>query len=121
MADWVVVVDDDIANLKLAGQLLSDAGIRVTAMRSGAMLLKYLEKNRPELILLDVMMPEMDGFETLKKLKESPAKDIPVIFLTAKENEESKEKGLEMGAIDFIRKPFIPDDLIKRVKEALAH
>ncbi len=119
MANWVCVVDDDVTNLKLAGQILSDAGIRVSAMRSGALLLKFLEKNRPELILLDVLMPEMDGFETLSKVQETEAKDIPVIFLTARESEETKEKGLSLGAVDFIRKPFDPVELISRVKAAL--
>ncbi len=117
---WVVVVDDDLTNLKLAGQILSGSGIRVTAMRSGAMLLKFLEKNRPDLILLDVMMPEMDGFETLTHVQETSAKDIPVMFLTAKEGGEVREKGIGMGALDFIKKPFIPDDLIERVKGALS-
>ena len=62
MAEWIVVVDDDTTNLKAAGRVLSDNGMRVTALKSGSLLLDYLGKNTPDLILLDVLMPEMDGF-----------------------------------------------------------
>ncbi len=121
MADWVVVVDDDVANLKMAGHILSGNGMRVTAIKSGQGLLDYLAENRPDLVLLDIKMPEMDGFETLERLKKDkgPNSDIPVIFLTSDENESSETKGLALGAMDFIKKPFVPDVLTLRVKHAI--
>ena len=107
MADWIVVVDDDTTNLKAAGHILSSCGMRVTALKSGSLLLDYLYKNTPDLILLDVLMPDMDGFETMEKLKTHPcAAGIPVIFLSASE-EDQAAKGIELGALDFVRKPFI--------------
>ena len=70
MADWIVVVDDDATNLKIAGHILSKHNKRVTAMKSGHALLEYLRENTPDIILLDIKMPEMDGFETLQGLRE---------------------------------------------------
>lgn len=120
MADWVIVVDDDMANLKMAGHILSKNHMRVTALKSGKALLDYLGENQPDLILLDILMPEMDGFETLGKLREMESgKDIPVIFLTANEDEESETKGLKLGAMDFIKKPFVPDVLALRVRHII--
>ena len=119
--DWVVVVDDDVSNLKMAGTILSRHHMRVTALRSGRALLEYVRENRPDLILLDVRMPEMDGFETMRRLKLQmvPGQEIPVIFLTADENAESETKGLELGAMDFIKKPFVPEVLSLRVKHII--
>ncbi|MBO4914692.1 MAG: response regulator [Oscillospiraceae bacterium] len=119
MADWIVVVDDDTTNLKAAGHILSNCGMRVTALKSGTLLLDYLEKNCPDLILLDILMPGMDGFETMERLRASPrASGIPVIFLSASE-EDQAAKGLSLGAVDFVRKPFIPELLEARVKHAI--
>lgn len=119
--DWVVVVDDDIANLKMAGTILSKQHMRVTALKSGKMLLDYVRDNRPDVILLDLRMPEMDGFETMRQLKRqmSPGQEIPVIFLTADENTESETRGLELGAMDFIKKPFVPEVLTLRVRHII--
>lgn len=120
MADWVIVVDDDMANLKMAGHILSKNHMRVTALKSGKALLDYIGENQPDLILLDILMPDMDGFETLEKLRElEGGKDIPVIFLTANEDEESETKGLKLGAMDFIKKPFVPDVLALRVRHII--
>lgn len=120
MAEWVVVVDDDVTNLKMAGHILSKNNMRVTALKSGQALLDYLKENTPDLILLDIMMPDMDGFETMSRLRsEYGNKDIPVIFLTADENEESETKGLALGAMDFIKKPFVPDVLVLRVRHTI--
>ena len=69
MADWVVVVDDDVTNLKMAGHILSKQNMRVTALKSGKALLEYVKTNQPDLILLDIMMPELNGFETMELLK----------------------------------------------------
>ena len=119
--DWVVVVDDDVTNLRMAGMILSRQHMRVTALKSGRALLDYVRDNRPDLILLDVRMPEMDGFETLRRLRQetSSGQEIPVIFLTADENSESETKGLELGAMDFIKKPFVPEVLTLRVRHII--
>ena len=119
--DWVVVVDDDVANLKMAGMILSKHRMRVTALRSGRALLEYVKDNRPDLILMDVRMPEMDGFDAMRCLKQqmTPGQEIPVIFLTADENAESEKQGLELGAMDFIKKPFVPEVLSLRVKHII--
>ena len=120
MAEWIVVVDDDVTNLKMAGHILSKNNMRVTALKSGQALLDYIKDNTPDLILLDIMMPEMDGFETLRRLRvEAHKSDIPVIFLTADETEESETKGLALGAMDFIKKPFVPDVLVLRVRHTI--
>ena len=117
----VAVVDDDITNLKLAGHILSKNDMIVTALKSGKALLEYVRKNRPNLILLDVRMPEMDGFETMKRLSEmeKDIANIPVIFLTASDDTESETKGLSLGATDFVRKPFVPEVLVMRAKRII--
>ena len=122
MADWIIVVDDDTSNLKVAGHILSKAGMRVTALKSGKLTLDYVRKNGfPDLILLDVNMPDMDGFETLKQLKNEmmPGNEIPVVFLTAEDGQEQETRGLESGAMDYIKKPFDPEVLLSRVHKIL--
>ena len=121
MADWVIVVDDDETNLKMAGHILSRENMRVTAMTSGEALLDYMkEKEAPDLILLDIKMPGMDGFETLTALRAlENGKDVPVIFLTADEKESTETKGLTLGAMDFIKKPFVPKVLTLRVRHTI--
>ena len=117
----VVVVDDDYVNLKLAGTVLSGKGIHTTALKSGKSLLNYVETEVPDLILLDVKMPELDGYETLKILrqKDGNAASTPVIFLTGDDSEEAESRGLSLGAMDFIRKPFVPEVFALRVKSSL--
>ena len=120
--DWIIVVDDDLTNLKMAGHILSKKGMRVTALKSGQALLDYIEANgAPDLVLLDINMPGLDGFETLRRLRKREAGDseTPVIFLTADESEESETIGLSLGAMDFIKKPFIPDVLALRVRHII--
>ena len=119
--DWVVVVDDDMSNLTIAGNVLSKNNIRVTALQSGQAFLDFMKDNEPDLILMDVKMPEMDGFEALARYRELNGGSFktPVIFLTADEGEDTETKGLALGAMDFIRKPIVPDTLILRVKHTL--
>lgn len=119
--DWVVVVDDDITNLKMAGTILSKHGMHVTALKSGSSLIEFVKTNQPDLILLDIKMPGLDGFETLRLLKAQDVAEtgIPVIFLTADDNEESETRGLELGAMDFIKKPFVPEVLVLRVRHTI--
>ncbi|MCR5774426.1 MAG: response regulator [Lachnospiraceae bacterium] len=121
MADWVIVTDDDDTNLKMAGHILSNAHMRVTAIKSGEKLIDYLKENEmPDLLLLDLKMPGMDGFETLQALRNlEHGRDVPVIFLTADENDGTEAKCLSLGAVDFIKKPFIPEVLTLRVRHMI--
>ena len=119
-----MVVDDDTANLKMAGHILSRNNMRVTALKSGQAMLDYItEKGFPDLILLDIKMPEMDGFETLKHLREYEkkvnAESTPVIFLTADEDTNTETRGFEVGVSDFVRKPFNPDVLMRRIEKVV--
>ncbi len=120
MDEWILVVDDDTTNLKMASRALSAEKIRVSCLKSGKDTLRFLAANRPDLILLDVRMPEMDGFDTIAAVKANPdTADIPVIFLTADDDSETETKGLAAGAMDFIRKPFVPEVLLLRVRHTL--
>jgi diguanylate cyclase (GGDEF)-like protein len=104
----ILAVDDEKANLAVLNQILS-AEYSVYMAKSGAQALQLIGKNRPDLILLDILMPEMDGFEVLAKLKEDPGtKKIPVICITGLDSEDDEEKGLRLGAADYIKKPFKP-------------
>ena len=120
MASWIIIVDDDVTNLKAAGQILSRNNMRVTALKSGKSLLEYVrEKGAPDLILLDINMPGMDGFETLSAYRaleeELSISATTVVFLTADEDGANESRGFEMGVSDYIRKPFDPDVLVRRV------
>ncbi len=118
MADWIIVVDDDVTNLKMAGHILSNANMRVTALKSGQALLDYVAGNgTPDLILLDIMMPEMDGISALAKIRE--INNVPVILLTAKSEDTDKVLGLNVGADDYVTKPFNPVELCARVRSQL--
>lgn len=123
MEERVVVVDDDTLILKNANTVLSDAGFKVTCLKSGRLLLDYVERNTIDMLLLDIKMPELDGFETLILLrkweKENAKKEIPVIFFTANDDCASETRGLSLGAMDFIRKPFVPEVLTLRVRNLL--
>ena len=121
--DWVAVVDDEEFNRKTVSRTLKKHDYIVTELSSGTELLDFIfvKGNRPDLILLDIMMPEPDGFETLKRLQagSSEADRIPVIFLTGEGSDETEMKGLKMGAEDFIRKPIYPDVLLHRVSHII--
>ena len=123
MANHIVLVDDDSMNLKIANNILTKNGLEATTLHSGAELLEYLKNDTPDLILLDIMMPEMDGFETLSKVRkledDLDLEEIPVIFLTSDDDNESETRGFEMGVSDYIRKPFEPTVLIKRIMNVL--
>lgn len=123
MEERVVVVDDDAIILRSASTVLSDAGFKVTCLKSGRLLLDYVTKNSIDMLLLDIKMPDLDGFETLQLLrkweKENDRKEIPVIFFTANNDCASETKGLSLGAMDFIRKPFVAEVLILRVRHLL--
>jgi putative two-component system response regulator len=117
----LLIVDDVPENLAILGELLRDGGYRVRAANSGRAALRYaVQEPRPALILLDVMMPEMDGYEVLACLRQDPGtRDVPVIMLTALGGARDEEKGLEMGAADYITKPIQPAVVLARVRTQL--
>lgn len=118
----IIVVDDDPIILKRAWSILSEAGMKVAVLKSGKQLLEYMDENpAPDLILMDINMPEMDGFETLSELRKTEVEEqqTPVIFLTANEDEDVETKGLSLGAMDFIKKPFVADVLVLRVRHVV--
>ncbi len=120
MSDWILVVDDDTANLKMASRILSTEKMRVSCLKSGEAAIKFLQENRPDLILLDIHMPGMDGFETIAAVRENEEiSNIPVIFLTADDDSSAETRGLEAGAMDFIKKPFVPEVLLLRVRHTI--
>lgn len=120
MSDWILVVDDDTSNLRMASHILSTENMRVSCLKSGEDAIKFLQGNRPDLILLDIHMPGMDGFDTMTALKEDKSTaDIPVIFLTADDDSNAETRGLEAGAMDFIKKPFVPEVLLLRVRHTI--
>lgn len=119
MKTLVLVVDDDIYNLTVAKRLL-ETQYDVIAVPSGKQAIKVLEKKRPTLILLDILMPEMDGFELMRWIKSNPLTlSIPVIFLTASNTSDMEVKGLDAGAVDFISKPFEPKSMLSRVERSV--
>ena len=123
MGYWIVVVDDEPLCLKIAKEHLNNIGMRVSCLRSGGELLRFMEKNSPDLILLDILMPEMDGFETYRELRKREDLEgkirTPVIFLTGENSKAAERRGLRAGASDFIHKPFDKDILIKRVNNTI--
>lgn len=115
----ILMVDDVTTNLRCAAEVLKDE-YRLSMVKSGKQVFQFLEKARPDLILLDINMPDMDGYQIMEKLRKNERyADIPVIFLTADIDGESEEKGLELGAVDYIRKPFEPGVMIRRIEKAL--
>lgn len=115
----ILIVDDDRVNLIIAKRLLVKDYNPVTA-DSGKQALEYLEDHPVDLILLDVQMPEMDGFEVMSRLKENwKLRKIPVIFLTADKREETESKCFELGAVDYISKPFVPVIMQHRVRRSI--
>lgn len=117
---WILVVDDNTSNLAMANRILGEEGMRVSCVKSGEAAVKFLQFNRPDLILLDVHMPGMDGFETIAAIRaDSATANIPVIFLTADDDSETEKKGLKAGAMDFIKKPFVPEVLLLRVRHTV--
>lgn len=103
----ILIVDDAPANIKILGQTLCEEYMIQVANNGRDALKVALSDTKPDLILLDIVMPEMDGYEVCTKLKENEAtKDIPVIFITAKSDDEDEMKGLDVGAVDYFIKPF---------------
>jgi len=112
----VLIVDDNPENLSVLGTIIAENGYIPGFAKNGTIALAAVKKKRPDLILLDVMMPDIDGFEVCRRLKQDPTlSDIPVIFLTAMAEKEDVITGLELGAVDYVTKPFNNKELITRV------
>ena len=115
----ILVVDDDVTSLKLASNIL-EKEYRVASAISAAAAFRYLKKNTPHLILLDLNMPDMDGFQIMEKLQADPKlSQIPVIFLSGMPTPENEARFLSVGAVDFVSKPYVPQVLISRVQRTL--
>lgn len=113
----ILVVDDNLKNIQIVANLLSENHYNIEAALSGEEALQWVEKTNFDLILLDIMMPEMDGFEVCEKLKQKKKnQDLPIIFLTAKTDIESISKAFSKGGYDYLTKPFNSDELLARVK-----
>lgn len=116
----ILVVDDSQTNLQLVMQLLHAEGYDLAAAVNGEQGLQIAQSMLPDLILLDVMMPDLDGFTVCQRLKAMPQlKDVPVIFLTARTDQQSTIEGLQMGAVDYVHKPFSSQELLARVRTHL--
>ncbi|MEM8637740.1 MAG: response regulator [Cyanobacteria bacterium P01_G01_bin.54] len=116
----ILIVDDLPANLRLLASILRDAGHHVKAATNGQMALKALERHTPDLILLDIKMPGMDGYTICNLLKKNPqTQTIPVIFLSALEDVEDKMRAFEVGGVDYITKPFQVAEVLARIKTQL--
>ncbi len=113
----ILIVDDIPANLKVLGDILKEEGYKVRPVPSGALALQVAEREKPDLILLDIMMPDMDGYEVCRRLKENKLlHDIPVIFISALSETNDVVKALKYGGVDYITKPFRAEEISARVK-----
>ena len=115
----IIIVDDNASYLSVVRTLLKQY-YDTYPVPSGAKFFKIMEKFIPDLVLLDISMPDMDGYEVIKIMKENPRfKDIPVVFITAKDDEDSAAKGLALGAVDYVTKPFYGPLLLRRISNLL--
>ena len=117
----VLIVDDEKQLVSLVSLHMDMSGYEVLSASNGKKALNIIEKENPDLVVLDLMLPEMDGWEVCRQLRAEPkTKDIPVIMLTARSGTDDKVKGFECGADDYVTKPFSPRELVARVKRVLA-
>jgi CheY-like chemotaxis protein len=120
-APLIVVVDDDADVRDLIEFRLTRAGYRVAAGANGEEALRLIQRNRPDLAVLDIMMPKLDGYEVTRTIRRNPAlASLPVLLLTASVREGAATKGFEAGANEHMRKPFSPQELLVRVRSLLA-
>lgn len=118
--ELILIVDDNPQSIKLLGNILDSKEYATAVAMNGVEALKFLENELPDLILLDIMMPEMDGFEVCRSIKKNKnARETPVIFLTAKKEIDDIVMGFEVGGVDYITKPFNSTELLVRVKTHL--
>ena len=120
MGNRIAVVDDEPDIIHLVTIHLKKAGYSVDSFLNGSSLLKFLPTSTPDLVILDLMLPDLDGFDICRMMKSNQSyESIPIIMLTAKGQEADKVAGLELGADDYLTKPFSPRELIARVKAVL--
>lgn len=120
MSPTILIADDDPLLVKLVEYRMSARGYRVIAAADGETALALSAEEHPDLIVLDAMMPSLDGFEVLRRLKKAPAtRDIPVLMLTARKREHDIVAALSLGARDFLSKPFSPEELALRIGNIL--
>ena len=117
MADRILVADDDREIVRTVRAYLEDSGFVVSAAHDGSSALTSFRNEKPDLIVLDVMMPELDGLEVVRTIRRQS--DVPIIMLTARVEETDRLIGLELGADDYVTKPFSPRELVARVKGVL--
>ncbi len=117
----ILIVDDTPANLRLLSSILSEQGYRVRPVPSGPLALVATREEKPDLILLDIRMPEMDGYEVSERLKtDHQTRDIPIIFISALDATQDKVRAFAVGGVDYVSKPFQPEEVLARVKTHLA-
>ncbi len=116
----ILVVDDKREVVELVTATLEGEGYQIITAFDGEEALKKIGKEKPDLVLLDVVMPKMTGLEVLAKVKKDPqTKDMPIIMLTAKGQQVDKDKGIRLGAQDYIIKPFSPSHLLRKIEEIM--
>lgn len=116
----VLIVDDNSQNLQVLADILRNKNYKVATAKSGIKALHFINKRKPDLVLLDIMMPEIDGFEVCRRLKENKeTADIPIIFISALTSTEDKLKGFKTGGVDYITKPFQKEEVLARVNAHL--
>lgn len=113
----ILVVDDDIPSAKLTSYLLEEAGYRVLRAHDATSIMQVIEQHNPDLILLDIMMPKIDGFEVCRQIRRNS--DVPIIFLSARSQLQDRVMGLQIGGDDYLVKPFEPSELLARVEAVL--
>ncbi len=114
--DTILIVEDNRSNLSLIADTIANVGCKIAIATNGIEAIAQAEAIQPDLILLDIVMPKMDGFETCRRLKQNPSTcNIPVILMTALDDTADKVKGLSLGAVDYITKPFQPEEVLARV------
>ncbi len=119
MPKKILVAEDEAEYRLLLGRVLQEAGYEVAAAANGRKALELFEGGKPDLILLDVVLPDMTGFELYKQLRSKGARATPVLFCTVRSAASSLARAVEGGAVDYVLKPFDPDDLLRRVRAAL--
>ncbi len=115
----ILVVDDEASVVEVVCLYLQREGFEVRVARDGRAALDAIQEELPALVVLDLMLPEVDGLEIMRRLRDSPEIDVPVIMLTARRQETDRIYGLELGADDYVVKPFSPAELVSRVKAVL--
>src|SRR5579884_3067299 len=113
----VLIVDDEPGISRLIAMYLEREGFQSSSVRSGAQALEAIETGNPSLVILDIMLPDIDGWDVCREIRRTS--DVPIIMLTAREGDEDKIVGLELGADDYVTKPFAPRELVARVKAIL--